>query len=102
MSWKAGDVAILSSNAHVAEIDHAAITARGQSCTLIKYEGLTHHAGNVGTIHNCWQVDVGGMPIWADESVLRKPYDGHSKCSWESMKDIWTPDVIATPILERI
>ncbi len=98
MSWKAGDMAIVVADGNYDPKDEWIV---GSTCQLVEHLGRQHWKSE-GMMSSCWRVAISERDAWVSEPCLRKPYNGHSKCSWESMKDIWTPDVIATPVSDRI
>ncbi len=93
MSWNIGERAVIGGCVSNPEVN-------GMECTVASTEMPRLDSNQKEKL--AVQIDGITGHGWAFLEVLRKPYNGHSKCSWESMKDIWTPDVIATPILERI
>jgi len=100
MNWKAGDAAIIADSAIAAQ--DTAKKYIGCHCTLIEFEGSVvggEHGKNFSATR-CWRAESDGQIIWADESVLRKPYDGHDKCSWQDC--VWEPDLIGVPVTERV
>jgi hypothetical protein len=54
---------------------------------VFKYNGdtayMTDFEPDVGLEYKGWY-----------ESSIRKKYDGDEKTTWDSMKDIWTPDTV--------
>ncbi len=76
-----GDVAIVQTSS--SQKDFAGLN--GKQVTLVKFLGATYGQDAV----DYWEVDD---ECFVREVCLRKPYDGHDKCSWESC--IWEPDLV--------
>ena len=81
MNWKPGDIAIIGPKGH---------DLVGESVELTKFVGA--HVKT--TLTDMWEVDYSGNQWLASESVLRNPYDGYEKCSWEDC--IFKPTELVT------
>ena len=79
MNWKPGDIAIIGASAGINPLYRYAV---GSECLLIKYLGDRIDADGKD-VPNAWKIEIAGMPWYAAQSVLRKPYDGHKPCEWE-------------------
>ena len=89
MSWKAGDVAIID----VADSRKDLANLQGQKVRLVKFLGPMEPYPH----KDYWALEGA---CFAREACLRKPYDGHDKCSWEDC--IWEPDLVGIKVTERV
>ena len=81
MNWHAGDIALLVDDGNVIQKYMHCV---GCLCTLTHYRGPD-------PVKPAWDVNIDGAMFIADETALRKPYDGNELCEWEDMKDIFIP-----------
>ena len=87
MSWQPGDVGIIDGS-----VTHPQWNGATVKVLSYPYEEMSIHSKTRQTY-----VDIDALPrANANIRILRKPYNGHDKCSWEDVKKVcdWMPDEV--------
>ncbi len=87
MSWKAGDMALIEGCK-----THPYWNGKIVTVLSFPYEEMSTRFGSMQTYVDIDAVEGANANI----CILRKPYDGHDKCSWSDV--VWEPDCIGVPV----